>query len=216
MRGNCQQQHSRSLLDFLLLDQQWPLCQGWRSRTWEPNARESKGVSVWRSLNPIGFYTNANTQILGGLSFNLPHLWQLERLLHTFFNDSESISELTFTNMCQLMHTDALEWRSHCSFPQVLKEVIIKKSAESNYPSGFDCWEVFLEIGIFCYSEVIKDQKKESNSVFKILKIQKKLHTKCSANPFYQLKHKMGYHTQSSVDHSTNSYKKADRSLGIL
>lgn len=44
-----------------------------------------------------------------------------------FLTDSERISELTFTNERQLIHADALEWRSHCSFPQALKEVMEKK-----------------------------------------------------------------------------------------
>lgn len=52
----------------------------------------------------------------------------------SFLTDSESISDLTFTNVCQLMHTDALEWRSHCSFPQALKEVLKKKAHKAITP----------------------------------------------------------------------------------
>lgn len=63
---------------------------------------------------------------------------------------------------------------------------------------------------------MIKCKKKESDSVFKILKIQKKLDTEYLANLFYQIKHETGYHTQSAIDHPANSYEKADRSLGIL
>lgn len=48
--------------------------------------------------------------------------------------DSKSISELTFTNVCQMMHTDAAEWRSHCSFPQVFfgKKNFLLQCSEKN------------------------------------------------------------------------------------
>lgn len=107
--------------------------------------------------------------------------------------------------MCQLTHANALEWRSHCSFQQALKEVTKKKS------NVFDCFFIFkLE-----FSAIVK-KITQMNYIFKILKIQKKNPTEYLANLFYQIKHKMGYHMWSAVDCSTNSYEKEDRSLGML
>lgn len=83
-----------------------------------------------------------------------------------FLTDSERISELTFTNERQLIHADALEWRSHCSFPQALKEVMEKKRKTRQ---GKQLLQYFLlpflgegELRIFCYREVIKYIKKKA------------------------------------------------------
>lgn len=55
------------------LGQQWPPCCRLRLTDREPTSWATQGVSAW--LNP---------QILDELSFNMPHLGNLDKLLHIF------------------------------------------------------------------------------------------------------------------------------------